>query len=413
MSIMAKGKLAKWITKLFGKIGKGQLAYRSYKGQKKIPEKETFHKTVIEPLPKPRYTRTEKQAKVRNAYRQAVYEWKTMNPEEKWEWRRKALGTGLSGYHLYMKYRIKELLAVTMNYEITIDNSSNSSELTDYQVLLIINNDPTFFSDVQDKKYMEFYDSDKTTLLNHFVEEWDDVNHNARIWIKIPSIPANGTKKIYLRINTSRTTDLSNGNNVFDFFDDFEDGVLDTDKWVKEYGVWEEYNGYIHGEGTNEKWDTNTGGAVLRSKQTFDGDFIAVAKVNITSTNGYDRLGVTWYVNDAFYATSKRRWDYAGSKWTQHFAVEANDSNKINSNIEVDINPVYVRLDKIGNTYKAYYSSDGLNWTFIDELEYNIGIPYFALEIDSAFNKTAVGDVLICYVRKYTSPEPTLSYSKL
>jgi len=109
------------------------------------------------------------------------------------------------------------------NYEITIDNTANSNDLTDYQILLEINNDPQFFEDCEGNRvYLEFYDEDQQTLLNHYVELWDTVNYNAKIWIKVPLIPANGVKKIYLKINKSRTEDLSNGEATFDFFDDFE-----------------------------------------------------------------------------------------------------------------------------------------------------------------------------------------------
>jgi hypothetical protein len=121
------------------------------------------------------------------------------------------------------------------NYEITINNSQNNNTLSDYQVLLNISNDSIFFSTVGDKKFMEFYDTDKATLLNHYVELWDNVNYNAKIWIKIPNIPASSTKKIYLKKNASRTTDLSNPYNTFDFYDDFN---VDLSKWTIVSGTW-------------------------------------------------------------------------------------------------------------------------------------------------------------------------------
>ena len=115
-------------------------------------------------------------------------------------------------------------------YEITIDNSSNPNELTDYQILLSIENDPTFFEDCEgNQTFLEFYDEDQETLLSHYVEEWDTTNNNAKIWIKIPQIPASSTKKIYLKINKARTEDLSNPEQTFDFFDDFSG---DLSKWI-------------------------------------------------------------------------------------------------------------------------------------------------------------------------------------
>ena len=108
-----------------------------------------------------------------------------------------------------------------MDYKIIIDNSQNNNTLTDYQVMVKIT-DPAFFSKCTEQKFVEFYDEDKQTLLNHYTEKFDKANNIAIFWVKVPNIPANGIKTIYLKINTSRTEDLSNGEAVFEFFDDFE-----------------------------------------------------------------------------------------------------------------------------------------------------------------------------------------------
>jgi len=109
-----------------------------------------------------------------------------------------------------------------MDYKIVIDNSENSNTLTDYQVKVTIT-DPAFFSKCTEQKFVEFYDEDKTTLLNHWTEKFDPANNEAIFWVKVPNIPANSTKTIFLNINTSRTEDLSSGKDTFDFFDDFEE----------------------------------------------------------------------------------------------------------------------------------------------------------------------------------------------
>ena len=170
--------------------------------------------------------RTKKQQFVRRSYGKCVEEWNKLSESEKREWR--IIGTlqGISGYNAFMRECLNKKLGAIW-YEITIDNSANSNDLTDYQILLEIVNDATFFEDCQnEQKYLEFYDTDKATLLNHFVEEFDVTNKNAKIWIKVPSIPANSTKTIYLKINTSRTTDRSNGINTFEFFRDFNNNDI-------------------------------------------------------------------------------------------------------------------------------------------------------------------------------------------
>ena len=107
-----------------------------------------------------------------------------------------------------------------MDYAIKIDEQSGK-DLTDYQIRIEIT-DEEFFSKCTDQKFVEFYDEDKQTLLSHYTELFDTANKIAIFWVKVPSIPANGTKMIYLNINTSRTEDLSDPEAVFDFWDDFE-----------------------------------------------------------------------------------------------------------------------------------------------------------------------------------------------
>lgn len=49
--------------------------------------------------------------------------------------------------------------------------------------------------------------------------------------MNVPSVPA-GTKTIYMYYGNSGATSLSNGNSVFEFFDDFSGTTLNTGKWT-------------------------------------------------------------------------------------------------------------------------------------------------------------------------------------
>ena len=212
---MAKIKLPYWLDAVFGKIQKNNVVFRR-KGRT----------IVLESDPTPSYTRTDAQAYVRSKYYDALKNWYSLSESDKKLYNEKGSRLGLSGWNVYVMETMKGVAYQPFNYEITINNSQNNNTLTDYQVLLNISNDSTFFNTITDKKFMEFYDTDKATLLNHYVELWDAQNYNAKIWIKIPNIPANSIKKIYLKRNFTRTTDLSNGKNVFCIFEDF--GVLQS-----------------------------------------------------------------------------------------------------------------------------------------------------------------------------------------
>ncbi|MCD6156254.1 MAG: DUF2341 domain-containing protein, partial [Candidatus Atribacteria bacterium] len=74
----------------------------------------------------------------------------------------------------------------------------------------------------EDGDDLRFTDSDGTTLLSHWTELYTAEGQNAKIWIKVPEIPASSTKDIYIYFGNASTTSTSSGENTFDFFDDFE-----------------------------------------------------------------------------------------------------------------------------------------------------------------------------------------------
>jgi len=106
---------------------------------------------------------------------------------------------------------------------ITIDNTSNSNNLTDYQVLVTLNTQSLISSGKMrnDCGDIRFTDSNGTTLLNYWLESGCNTTLT-KIWVKVPLIPANSTKTIYIYYGNPSATSLSNPDNTFIFFDDFE-----------------------------------------------------------------------------------------------------------------------------------------------------------------------------------------------
>ncbi|MEO0224634.1 MAG: DUF2341 domain-containing protein [candidate division WOR-3 bacterium] len=115
---------------------------------------------------------------------------------------------------------------------ITINNTNNSNNLSDYQVLITI--DTASLISVGKMKNdcgdVRFCDSDGTTLLDYWIESGINTS-STKIWVKVPSIPASSTKTIYFYYGNPSASSASNGNNTFLFFDDFEGTTLDTTKW--------------------------------------------------------------------------------------------------------------------------------------------------------------------------------------
>ncbi len=92
---------------------------------------------------------------------------------------------------------------------ITIENP-NSNSLTEYQIEVVINSsDPDFWSNVRDDGFdVRFLDTDNSTQLTFYFDEFSKTNQFARFWVKIPSMNANSTKTIYMYYgNPSANTD--------------------------------------------------------------------------------------------------------------------------------------------------------------------------------------------------------------
>jgi len=79
---------------------------------------------------------------------------------------------------------------------------------------------------------IRFTKSDGSTLLDYWMEEYT-ASTSATFWVKIDNIPASpSTVTIYIYYGNSSAITTSNGDNTFLFFDDFEDGTIDTAKWT-------------------------------------------------------------------------------------------------------------------------------------------------------------------------------------
>jgi len=99
---------------------------------------------------------------------------------------------------------------------VTINNTNNSNDLTDYQVLVVVDT----ASLIQQGKMqadgddIRFTDSDGTTLLPYWIE--GPINDaNTKIWVKVPSIPAQGTKVIYFYYGNPTASSESSVTNTF------------------------------------------------------------------------------------------------------------------------------------------------------------------------------------------------------
>ena len=162
---------------------------------------------------------------------------------------------------------------------ITITNNSGSA-LSDYQVLVELNTDNFDYSKANDDgSDLRFTNADNTVKYDYWIEKWN-TSGTSKVWVKVPSIPA-GDSTMYMWYGNSAASSESNGDNTFLFFDDFEDGTLDTNKWTVLKGTWSEQDGYV-------KTTEGDVGHILRS--TYTGDDYAI-ETEVKAESGTHRTG--------------------------------------------------------------------------------------------------------------------------
>ena len=125
-------------------------------------------------------------------------------------------------------------LTWTYRMVISVDNRSNSENLTDYQI--------TFTTDTKtlinsgrmqdDCGDIRFCDSDGKTIIPHWIET--GINTSSTVfWLKIPYIGAGTKKYIFMYYKCSVTTGtIASRNSIFDLYEDWETGTIDQSVWI-------------------------------------------------------------------------------------------------------------------------------------------------------------------------------------
>ncbi len=115
--------------------------------------------------------------------------------------------------------------------EITIKENSGT-KLVNYQIPIVLNSSNFDFSIARSEgEDIRFSSGDKQ--LQHWIEEWDTAKEEAVVWVKVPSIAANGSAKITMHYGNPDAADISSSSSTFEFYDDFSGSSL--------FGNWESY----------------------------------------------------------------------------------------------------------------------------------------------------------------------------
>ncbi len=148
------------------------------------------------------------------------------------------------------------------NYRLPITIQENSGNtLTDYQVLIVVDtasliSQGKMNSDCSDIRFV-YKNSSGTYEIPYWIEDGTCNTPNTNIWVKVPEIPANSMITLYMFYGNPDATSNSNIDNTFIFGDDFNDGVIDTNKWtiLINEGTMYEDGGYLYlHSGSADTW---------------------------------------------------------------------------------------------------------------------------------------------------------------
>ncbi len=109
----------------------------------------------------------------------------------------------------------------TKRKRIAISNST-ASTLTNQAVQIVVDYDSDMQSDFED---LRFTDSTGTTTIPYYIEK-SIASASSTVWVRLSSIPANGSAVVYMYYGNSGVSDGGDGSNTFTFFDDFEDNNI-------------------------------------------------------------------------------------------------------------------------------------------------------------------------------------------
>jgi len=294
--------------------------------------------------------------------------------------------------------------------QVIIDNSTNAKALVNYQIKLKVPYDLDMNADFSD---LRFTQADGITDIDYWIHEYTP-SSEAIIWVEVPSIPALSTANIYMYYGNSSAVTTSNGENTFLFFDDFNDGVIDTVKWteidtpddISESGGTLNFTRLSNG-GWNQAIISNT--TFVRDDLSFDFDYEWIA-----NNAGYDAIMFGWH--DSGSGASYANMPYAfynsgsGGGTSVGMSVYEDGSSPVGEIGVWDLNQDYdvqMRMISGGGNYYEYSKDGGDNWlssyTSSYSIENNLKIAW------SFYSGTHEYDN--ARVRNWTSPEPITIYA--
>lgn len=125
--------------------------------------------------------------------------------------------------------------------------------------------------------------------LNYFIQSGINTTGTI-IWVKVPSLPASGTRTIYLYYGNPAATPLSSGVNTFSFYEGFDNNTLGRFSLACSSGT---PNSTFSSGVATFSW---TASAIWASDSLYSNTEVYTAEANVTAANG-NWPGVYWIRN--------------------------------------------------------------------------------------------------------------------
>lgn len=291
----------------------------------------------------------------------------------------------------------------TYRQKIVITNN-NSYDLIDYQVRLDLDSTKVGqnFDWSRNGEDLRFYDENGNKL-SYYIESWDEVRRQATVWVKVGSIPGNGTADIFMYYGNENAESESDGAAVFDFWDDFNGTELDTSKW-KKVGTLD----YSLSDGRLTIWTSSAAVGFIQTRNNFQsrnivfeayGKHNSGAEVNHYIHN-YDANENIW-ANKSWYRAETRGTDtYRIARYTQS---DSSQTWLYRTSLEINIFRLYsVAID---DTNIKFYVDNVLKYSEACRLS-ELDRLYYSISLYNSGN----GTIDWVRVRKYATIEPTATF---
>ncbi|MFH1729011.1 MAG: DUF2341 domain-containing protein [Pseudomonadota bacterium] len=294
--------------------------------------------------------------------------------------------------------------------QIEISNNTDS-ELLDYQVMLDVGYVSSMQADFDD---LRFTASDDSTLIPYWIESKTD-SSSARIWLKVPLIPASGSTTVNMYYGHTLATSVSNIGETFLFGDDFSQETI-NEEWTEITS-----GGASAGTLANGKWT-----------KACDGDCDWWTGADFKAGIYVDDLGGKWeavtllttgsQLNLQHYGLMNFEGLQDGYMWgpysTSAFYLEVTGTGGLCSLVFTDF-PVYLKISNItgnspeeDNTYNYYMSEDGLTWTHCEEYTAIDTMGSIGLFVKDWGEDPVSASFDFFYLKQYAASEPTVSWGE-